>query len=166
MVDAIFADHRLAAIYDWLEGERGHPDTYLAIVDEFEARAVIDVGCGTGTLACLLAERGLDVVGVDPAPASLEVAVRKTRRRQRALDPGRRDDAATAADGPGDDDRQRGPGLPDRQRLAGHPARHQGRAADLADGSCSRHGTPPVEPGWNGTVTGTTRSATCPASEW
>ena len=74
MVDAIFADHRLAAIYDWLEEERDDLDAYLAIVDEFEARAVIDVGCGTGTLACLLAERGLGVVGVDPAPASLEVA--------------------------------------------------------------------------------------------
>ena len=74
MVDAIFADRRLAAIYDWLEGERDDLDAYLAIVDEFEARAVVDVGCGTGTLACLLAERGLDVVGVDPAAASLEVA--------------------------------------------------------------------------------------------
>jgi 2-polyprenyl-3-methyl-5-hydroxy-6-metoxy-1,4-benzoquinol methylase len=74
MVDAIFADRRLAAIYDWLEGERDDLDVYLAIVDECGAHAVIDVGCGTGTLACLLAERGLDVVGVDPAAASLEVA--------------------------------------------------------------------------------------------
>ena len=36
--------------------------------------AVLDVGCGTGTFACRLALRGLDVVGVDPAAASLAVA--------------------------------------------------------------------------------------------
>ena len=74
MVDAIFADRRLAAVYDSLEGERDDLDAYLAIVEEFGARAVVDVGCGTGTLACLLAERGLDVVGVDPSAASLGVA--------------------------------------------------------------------------------------------
>jgi SAM-dependent methyltransferase len=41
---------------------------------EFGAGSVLDVGCGTGTLACLLAGRGIDVTGVDPAAASLEIA--------------------------------------------------------------------------------------------
>ena len=77
VVDAHFADRRLAAIYDWLEGERDDLDAYVAVVDEFEARVVLDVGCGTGTFACLLAIRGLDVTGVDPAAASLEIARRK-----------------------------------------------------------------------------------------
>jgi SAM-dependent methyltransferase len=27
---------------------------------------VLDVGCGTGTLACLLAQRGIEVVGTRP----------------------------------------------------------------------------------------------------
>ncbi|WP_238165840.1 class I SAM-dependent methyltransferase [Kribbella caucasensis] len=44
------------------------------MVGEFGARVVLDVGCGTGTFACLLAGRGVEVVGVDPAAASLEVA--------------------------------------------------------------------------------------------
>ena len=34
----------------------------------------MDAGCGTGTFALLLAGRGLDVIGVDPARASLDVA--------------------------------------------------------------------------------------------
>jgi len=74
VVDAHFAEARLVALYDVLEGERDDLDAYLAIAEEVGARSVVDVGCGTGTLACLLAARGRDVVGVDPAAASLEVA--------------------------------------------------------------------------------------------
>lgn len=72
--DPIFADPRLAQIYDPLDGDRSDLDAYLAIVDEFGARSVLDVGCGTGTFSCLLAQRGIDVVAVDPAEASLDVA--------------------------------------------------------------------------------------------
>ena len=74
MPDAIFADLRLAAIYDDIDGDRSDLDHYEAIVDEFGARRVLDVGCGTGTFACRLAARGLTVIAVDPASASLDVA--------------------------------------------------------------------------------------------
>ena len=75
MPDATFADRRLAGIYDWLEGDRPDLDVYVAmLVDELGARTVLDIGCGTGTLACLLARRGIEVIGVDPAEASLDVA--------------------------------------------------------------------------------------------
>lgn len=74
MPDAHFADPRLAALYDPLEGDRSDLDLYAALVEEFGARTLLDVGCGTGTLACLLAGRGVRVVGVDPAVASLDVA--------------------------------------------------------------------------------------------
>ena len=74
MPDAIFADRRLASIYDFLEGERDDLEAYVAIIDQFDARTVVDVGCGTGTFACMLAQRGIDVVGVDPAAASIDVA--------------------------------------------------------------------------------------------
>lgn len=47
---------------------------YAAIAAEFGARSVLDVGCGTGTFACMLARRGLEVIAVDPADASLDVA--------------------------------------------------------------------------------------------
>jgi SAM-dependent methyltransferase len=72
--DAIFADPRLARIYDPLDPDRGDLDVYAAIAAEFRARSILDVGCGTGTFACMLAARGLEVTGVDPARASLDVA--------------------------------------------------------------------------------------------
>lgn len=77
MPDAIFADARLAAIYDALDPDRSDLEPYAALAAGFGARRVLDVGCGTGTFAVLLAERGLDVVGVDPAAASLDVARQK-----------------------------------------------------------------------------------------
>ncbi len=56
------------------EGERVDLPSYLAIAAELGARSVLDVGCGTGNWACMLAERGFEVVGLDPAAASLDVA--------------------------------------------------------------------------------------------
>ena len=74
MPDAIFSHPRLARVYDALDGERSDLITYTDLAEETGVSAVLDVGCGTGTLACLLAKNGVTVVGVDPAAASLEVA--------------------------------------------------------------------------------------------
>ncbi|MEU4604254.1 class I SAM-dependent methyltransferase [Kribbella sp. NPDC023972] len=74
MVDALFGMPRLAAIYDAMDADRGDLEHYVAMVGEFGASRVLDVGCGTGELACLLGRLGVEVVGVDPAEASLEVA--------------------------------------------------------------------------------------------
>jgi SAM-dependent methyltransferase len=72
--DAIFAHRRLAPVYDAFDGDRDDLAAYLYIADELGAERVLDVGCGTGCLAVLLAESGRTVAGVDPAEASLEVA--------------------------------------------------------------------------------------------
>ncbi|WP_413757999.1 class I SAM-dependent methyltransferase [Streptomyces sp. MMBL 11-3] len=74
MSDENFGHPRLAAIYDPLDPDRGDLDAYLRIAEEFGARRVLDIGCGTGVFALLLAGRGVEVVGVDPALASLDVA--------------------------------------------------------------------------------------------
>lgn len=79
MPDALFAHHRLAPIYDAFDGDRDDLMAYLNIADELGAGRVLDIGCGTGCLAMLLAEGGRTLVGVDPAEASLEVAKSKDR---------------------------------------------------------------------------------------
>jgi len=78
MPDAAFANERLAALYDIAEAGRGDLVYYEAIVGELGATSVLDIGCGTGTLACSLAASGLRVVGLDPAGASLALA--RTKR--------------------------------------------------------------------------------------
>lgn len=77
MVDAIFAHPRLAAIYDAFDGERDDLAPYLGIAQKVQAQSVLDIGCGTGSLALLLARSKMTVIGVDPAEASLKVAQAK-----------------------------------------------------------------------------------------
>lgn len=74
VADAVFEDPRLAAVYDDLDPDRSDLDLYASIIDEVEATSVLDVGCGTGTFAVRLVADGIQVVAVDPAQASLDVA--------------------------------------------------------------------------------------------
>ncbi len=64
-------------------------DTICAIDDEYKIPIIelaqeigsqlkiVDVGCGTGLMAIPLAKEGHDVIGVEPAPAMLDVAKKK-----------------------------------------------------------------------------------------
>ncbi len=49
------------------------PETLLAS----ERNLVLDLGCGTGTLAELLCQKGYDMIGVDNSPQMLEIAMEK-----------------------------------------------------------------------------------------
>jgi len=71
---AEFTDPRLVALYDTVCPMGEDRDFYLELAAELQATTIVDIGCGTGLLACELARRGHDVTGVDPARAMLEVA--------------------------------------------------------------------------------------------
>lgn len=85
--------HGRAATFD-AESQHGiHSDEqherWLSVVDERAGeipRRVLDVGCGTGVLSLLCAERGHDVTGVDFAPGMLERARAKADRAGRSVE--------------------------------------------------------------------------------
>lgn len=75
MVDRLFSDAELAALYDaWWQSHRKDFDFYLPLV--MSAEAVLDVGCGTGTLLHQARESGHKgrLCGLDPAAGMLALA--------------------------------------------------------------------------------------------
>lgn len=70
---ASYTDPRLATVYDPLNPPGADTAFYLTLAGE-PPRSVLDVGCGTGRLACELAARGHRVTGADPAAAMLDIA--------------------------------------------------------------------------------------------
>jgi SAM-dependent methyltransferase len=73
MSDEIFDDDAFARLYDYFNGWAAGDDFYLALARE-SGGPVLDLGCGTGMLACRIAEEGLAVTGADPAAGMLRVA--------------------------------------------------------------------------------------------
>lgn len=69
-----FTDPRLVPLYDALDTSRVDTAFYLELADERPGSTIIDIGCGTGLLACELARRGHGVIGVDPASEMLRIA--------------------------------------------------------------------------------------------
>ena len=74
MADPIFENSRLVSVYDAFDGKRDDLDPYISIVKELQAKSVLDIGCGTGCFASVLASQGIEVTGLEPARASLDYA--------------------------------------------------------------------------------------------
>jgi 2-polyprenyl-3-methyl-5-hydroxy-6-metoxy-1,4-benzoquinol methylase len=74
--DMDYHDSQIAELYDLANPPAQDTGFYLSLAGQRPCD-VLDMGCGTGTLCCALAERGHRVTGVDPAAAMLAVARRK-----------------------------------------------------------------------------------------
>ncbi len=75
--EEVYDDPRLASLYDFLNPWTHQDDFYVARARELGG-PVLDVGCGTGLLAVAIAQTGLEVVGVEPAPGMIGVARSRT----------------------------------------------------------------------------------------
>ena len=76
-----YRHHQIAEIYDLVNPPAKDTEFYLSLAGPRPC-SVLDLGCGTGTLCCALAERGHRVTGIDPAAAMLAVARRKPHAEQ------------------------------------------------------------------------------------
>ena len=73
MVCASYTDPRLSAVYDALNGPGPDGAFYIDLAGE-ASKSILDMGCGTGWLACELAAHGHHLTGADPAVAMLDIA--------------------------------------------------------------------------------------------
>ena len=78
------AYHALAASYDRLTNDvdyRATVDFYLEILkrEGLNPRTAVDLACGTGSVAAILAEMGLEVIAVDLSEEMLTVAQQKAQ---------------------------------------------------------------------------------------
>jgi SAM-dependent methyltransferase len=69
-----YTDPRFTALYDAANPLGADSRFYMALAAELSAPTIVDIGCGTGSLAVALAGRGHAVTGLDPSPAMIEVA--------------------------------------------------------------------------------------------
>lgn len=76
-VDAAFARHDMAILYDSFNTHGADGDFYLSLAQG--PCRILDLGCGTGSVALRLARLGHTVTGLDPAPGMLDVARQKDR---------------------------------------------------------------------------------------
>jgi ubiquinone/menaquinone biosynthesis C-methylase UbiE len=69
----------IAGIYGWFYDYQKR--SFIKVIEEVKGdidittyKTILDVGCGTGALCSVLASKGLEVTGIDPAEKMLQVA--------------------------------------------------------------------------------------------
>ncbi|QND84110.1 SAM-dependent methyltransferase [Chromobacterium vaccinii] len=72
MGESLYGEPLLAEVYDLFNAWGEDNDFYLGLCSPAVGSA-LDLGCGTGLLAAKMAER-VEVTGLDPAPAMLDIA--------------------------------------------------------------------------------------------
>ena len=82
------AYHNLAFSYDRLTNDVDYQatvDFYFEILrrEKLEPRTAVDLACGTGSVALILAQKGLDVTGVDLSEEMLCVASQKAHQMEK-----------------------------------------------------------------------------------
>lgn len=75
-IDTHYLNPRLVAIYDLENPWAKDTDYYLSLATKNKMN-ILDLGCGTGTLTCVFANKGHCVTGVDPSEQMLEQAKKK-----------------------------------------------------------------------------------------
>ena len=74
-------DARLVELYDDDNPDGSDHEFYRQVADEICARAILDVGCGTGILTATFARADRTVVGIDPSPNMLAYAANRVNGR-------------------------------------------------------------------------------------
>jgi len=72
--DDPFGDPRLVGLYDQDNPGGSDHEYFRAFADEHRARAIVDLGCGTGLLTVSLARPGRRVLGIDPSETMIGYA--------------------------------------------------------------------------------------------
>ena len=67
--------------------ERSERDLILELVGDVNCRKILDVGCGDGELAVVLAKRGANVTGIDSSGAMIEAARARAKRHGADITP-------------------------------------------------------------------------------
>ena len=69
-----YKDSLLVDLYDIINPYAADTKFYVELIESLNAKSVLDIGCGTGTLAAELIDKDMSVIGIDPSKEMLDIA--------------------------------------------------------------------------------------------